>query len=375
MKKVVIVGAGILGATTAYRLAKTGVEVTIVDRDDRGQATKAAAGIICPWLAQRRNKAWYHLAKNGAAMYPNLIAELTEDVEADTGYKRVGALSLHTDEEKLRATEQRVLKRKQSAPEIGEMALLNEADTQKMFPLLAPSYQSLHISGAARVDGQALLRALLEGAVTYGATLIHGEAHITEQHNRATGVNVGNDHIAADLVIATTGAWMNELFQPLGINYDIAPQKAQIIHLQLPNTPTSTWPVVMPPNNQYLLTFPNNRIVIGATHESNAGFDDRVTAQGVNEVLSKAIDVAPGLANSTILETKVGFRPFSPGSLPVIGKLPGFEGILLANGLGATGLTMGPYVGEELAKLALGRELSINLADYDVASAYTSTRR
>src|SRR5690625_1411484 len=178
MKKIVIIGAGILGATTAYRLAKTGVDVTLVDREDQGQATKAAAGIICPWLAQRRNKAWYHLVKNGAAMYPNFIAELTEDVKADTGYKQVGALSLHTDEARLQKTEQRVRLRKQSAPEIGEISLLNETDRKKLFPLLDPAYRSLHISGAARVDGQALLDALLEGAMKYGAKHVYGEAHI-----------------------------------------------------------------------------------------------------------------------------------------------------------------------------------------------------
>src|SRR5690625_3170669 len=125
----------------------------------------------------------------------------------------------------------------------------------------------------------------------------------------------------------------------------------------------------MPPINQSLLTFPNNRKVIVATHELNAGIYKLVTSHVVHELLLKEIEFAPGLVNSTIMETKVGFRPFAPGSLPVIGKLPGFEGILLANGLGATGLTMGPYIGEELAKLALGKELSINLADYDVAGA------
>src|SRR5690625_7811173 len=120
-----------------------------------------------------------------------------------------------------------------------------------------------------------------------------GEPHLITRQHRVTGVTVGNDHIPADIVIATTGAWMHELFQPLGIDYAITPQKAQIIHLQLPDTKTTSWPVIMPPNNQYLLTFPQNRIVIGATHETKAGFDNRVTAQGVNEVLSKALEVAP----------------------------------------------------------------------------------
>ena len=79
MKKVIVIGAGILGASTAYHLAKSGAEVLLVDRKDTGQATDAAAGIICPWLSQRRNQDWYQLAKAGARYYPGLIAELERD--------------------------------------------------------------------------------------------------------------------------------------------------------------------------------------------------------------------------------------------------------------------------------------------------------
>ena len=75
------------------------------------------------------------------------------------------------------------------------------------------------------------------------------------------------------------------------------------------------------------------------------------------------------MANATVLETRVGFRPFTPGFLPVIGALPGYEGVLLANGLGASGLTMGPYLGSELAKLALGVPTEIDLSLYTIAGA------
>jgi D-amino-acid dehydrogenase len=57
MKKIIVVGAWILGASTAYHLAKSGTDITLADRHDLGQATDAAAGIVCPWLSQRRNKA------------------------------------------------------------------------------------------------------------------------------------------------------------------------------------------------------------------------------------------------------------------------------------------------------------------------------
>lgn len=98
MNQIIIIGAGILGASTAYQLAKSGAKVIVIDRMDKGQATDAAAGIVCPWLSQRRNKAWYALAKGGAKFYPNLISDLEKDGEQNTGYARVGAISIHSDQ-------------------------------------------------------------------------------------------------------------------------------------------------------------------------------------------------------------------------------------------------------------------------------------
>lgn len=161
MKKVIVIGAGILGASTAYQLTKMGAEVLIVDRKDQGQATDAAAGIICPWLSQRRNQIWYRLAKAGARFYPQLIAELEHGGETHTGYARVGALSIHTDAGKLDKIEERARLRRADAPEIGEITRLTAEETRERFPLLAEGYASVHISGAARVDGRALRDALL----------------------------------------------------------------------------------------------------------------------------------------------------------------------------------------------------------------------
>lgn len=369
MKKVIVIGAGILGASTAYHLAKAGADVILVDRHDQGQATDAAAGIVCPWLSQRRNKAWYQLVKGGARYYPELIAKLEADGETETGYKRVGAISLHSDPEKLEKMAERAKKRREDAPEIGEVTVLSPAETQRLFPPIAEEYGSVFVSGGARVNGRALRNALISASVKNGASLLNGDASIIHEKNKVTGIKLEGKTLLADKVIVTAGAWSQELLKPLGVNFKVTPQKAQIVHLELPQTETSSWPVVMPPTNQYILTFEGGRVVVGATHEDEAGFDLRVTAGGVNEILTKSLTVAPGLVDSTILETRVGFRPFTPGFLPVIGLLPNYENILLANGLGASGLTSGPYLGAELAKLALNQETEIDISSYDVAGA------
>ncbi|MDX5475871.1 MAG: FAD-binding oxidoreductase [Bacillaceae bacterium] len=369
MKKVIVIGAGIVGASTAYQLARLGAEVTLIDRFDKGQATDAAAGIICPWVSQRRNKAWYKLVQGGARYYPTLIQQLKEDGEENTGYEKVGAICLHTDQDKLEKMAERAITRREDAPEIGEVIILTPEETKELFPPLADEYGSVLISGGARVDGRALRDSFIKAAKKRGIRIINGSASLLNNETKVYGVTVEGKPIEADEVIVTAGAWAKELFKPLHIHFLVNPQKAQVVHLEMTNEPTEKWPVIMPPNNQYILSFEGGRVVVGATHEDDVGFDYRVTPNGLNEIFSKALQVAPGLGESTLVETRVGFRPFTPGFLPVIGRVPNLDGVFVANGLGASGLTSGPYIGAELAKLALGKETELDLSLYDVAGA------
>src|SRR5690606_38929100 len=125
------------------------------------------------------------------------------------------------------------------------------------------------------------------------------------------------------------------------------------------DTDTSSWPVIQPAGSHYLLAFPGGRIVVGATREDGSGYDVRITAAGLREVLSDALAVAPGLGDLTVLETRVGLRPLSDDGLPVVGRIPHDENVVVATGLGATGLTAGPYVGALAAALALGEDLDV----------------
>jgi len=372
MKQIIIVGAGILGASTAYHLSQAGVKVIVVDRQDAGQATDAAAGIICPWLSQRRNKAWYELAKSGAKYYSTLIEQLKIDGETETGYKRVGAISLHTDEVKLNKMAERAIKRREAAPEIGDVVRVSPVETSALFPPLDKEYESIHVSGAARVNGRALRNALVNASKKNGVIYIEGSAELVQSGDVISGVHVDGELFSADCVLVTAGAWASELLAPLNVAFQVRGQKAQIVHLQLENMKTDNWPVVIPANDQYILAFDDGKIVIGATHEDDEEYNCRVTAGGVHEVLNKALSVAPGLDKANFVEVRVGFRPVTPNFLPVIGEVPDVKGLFLANGLGASGLTVGPYLGKQLAQLALGEQTEIDLNLYEVSNAISS---
>ncbi len=370
MKSIIVIGSGILGASTAYHLAKQGADVLLVDRNDAGQATKAAAGIVCPWLTNRRGGAFYRLVEAGARYYPELIEALKQDGETETGYSRVGAINIYSGETKLERKLALAMERRKDTPEMGEVSRLSAAETNALFPPLSDHYAAVHVSGAARVNGDALRNALIRGAEKHGAKLFYGDASLIWDGSNVSGVVVNNERFYANEVVVTGGAWARELLQPLGMKFLVSPQKAQIVHLDLPDTDTGKWPIVMPPFVQYFLPFENGRIVVGATQEDQAGFDLRVTMGGVHHIIDRALKVAPGFSDSTYVQTKVGFRPFTPGNVPIAGAVPRVKGLYVANGLGASGLTSGPFLGAELARLVLGERNELDLEEYDPESAF-----
>lgn len=359
MTSIVVIGGGILGASTAYHLAKQSIKVTLIDRRDPGQASAAAAGIICPWISQRRNKKWYELVKNGAKYYKGLVKELEDIGETSTGYKQVGAIALQNDEKKLQKMLERAIEKRKEAPEIGDLKILSPEETKLLFPLISENFTSLYVEGAARVDGRAMRDALIGAAKKLGAEVIYGDAQLFDG-----AVLVGDRKLAADKIILTTGAWGNEIPAKLGVDMQVSFQKAQIMHFHIESENTGDWPVVLPPTNQYMLTFENGKVVAGSTYEENTGYDESVTEEGKQELLEKATSVAHKLGKSKVEEVRVGFRPYTPEFLPVIGRVPGFDSIYFANGLGASGLTAGPFVGAELAKLAMGKETVLDLSLY-----------
>ncbi|GAA4591322.1 FAD-dependent oxidoreductase [Planotetraspora phitsanulokensis] len=342
---IVVVGSGIVGASAAYHLSLVGAAVTLVDRPAAGEATAAGAGILCPWVDHEGEGDWYRLALDGTRYYDRLMESLAEDGEHDAGHTRTGALLVADRPDELGGLESLLRSRRAAAPDMGSVSAVDRPED--LFPPLRPGLAALHIEGPARVDGRAVRDALLRAAAGRGARTVTGTASFT-----ASGaLLVDGSPLAADAVVVAAGAWAGELCGPLGLEVAVGARRGQIAHTELPGADTSGWPIVLPRRGPYMLGFPGSRVVLGATVE-DAGFDARVTAGGIGEVLATGVELAPGLAAATLLETRVGLRPVTSDGLPLIGPLTG--GVVLATGLSAYGLTAGPYAGLLAAHLALG---------------------
>lgn len=362
--RAIVIGAGMFGASTALSLARRGVQVQIFDHGHPGKATMAGAGIVCPWATKIEDPEWYQMYAAGARFYDDLIGGLVAAGETDLGYRKVGALVTSTDAGDFDAAGRRIAARAANAPEAGEVRLLTPAEAQAKFPVLRPDVGAWFIPGGARVDARLLSAAMVRAAVALGASYQSDYLSLERQGDGVICRDGRGQALEADEIIVAGGAWAQQILGPLGISHPVKPQKGQIVHLRLNGVATHTWPVLLPMTSHYMLAFDDSRVVVGATREDDSGFDYRVTAAGQAEVLAAGMAIAPGLQGAEIIETRIGFRPAGPTVKPIFGRVPGVSGLSVANGLGAGGISIGPYAGKLLADVLLGQPTDLPVAAY-----------
>ncbi len=335
MKKVAIIGGGIIGLTAASYLDKEKFQVTVFD-EDKGQATKASAGIISPWLSKRRNKTWYQLAKTGAHFYGQLVNDLHLD---ETIYKQVGTLIIRP-EDTLNDLQDLAETRKEEAPEIGEVSLLSPLETSEKLPLLKPQ-SFLFVSGGGRLDGKAFISYLTAQLQSKGVTFIHEKVTLKS----ATEVETSKGILAFDEMILTVGPHLKEILTPLGYAVDVRPQKGQLLAFETDFQESGNWPVVMLDGEADLIPFENGKILLGATHENEAGWDLTPTKEAYEKLVTGTEKFfqknwLKSLGEGTY---QIGTRAYTSDFAPFFGEVT--PHLLAASGLGSSGLTTGPFIG------------------------------
>ena len=263
-----------------------------------GQATKAAAGIICPWLSQRRNKDWYQLVSYGAAYYPHLMDQLREDGVSELPYEQVGAYIFKHTEKQLAKVQEMAVERRVDAPMIGEVHALTPEDVACVIPGWSNPDGALYCSGGGRVDGELPDTSIRTGRKKNGARVVREKVTL-EAVGEEVRVRLGEEVQAFDVVVLSSGAWVKELIEPLGYYVDVRPQKGQLIELTLEtNEDTSKWPVCMLHGEIDILPFPDGKILVGATHENTQGFDLVPDEELLNGMYEEAYASLPSLKNA-----------------------------------------------------------------------------
>jgi D-amino-acid dehydrogenase len=368
-----VIGGGLLGTVTAYHLVTAGARTLLVDRADAGRATDAGAGILSPETNSRDSDAWFDFAAEAAGYYPTLIARLRDEQPDDTGYARCGKLVVAVSDDEIepfRRARRLIFERQQrrGLPKPGDLHEISPEEARELFPPLARVHGAIYSRTAARVDGRLLNRALIRAAEARGLVVRPGTVErLVREGDVVTGLVVDGEIVHAGAVAIAGGAWSDAFGKQLGVSIPVAPQRGQIIHLGLPRTDTSRWPMVSAFHEQYMVAWPDSRVVTGATRETGSGFAPHTTTAGVRAVLDEALRVAPGLAGAEIREIRVGLRPLSADGLPVLGAVPGLAGVFLVTGHGPSGLTLGPYSSKVVAEAMLGMAPATDLTPFSIA--------
>ena len=346
--RVAIIGGGIAGATTAYYLSRVqnhrDLAVTMFD-SGHGQATKAAAGIISPWLSKRRNQQWYHLARAGAALLPRL-AKTTRMPRSV--YDRSGTVVTRDSATKVNQLYQLANRRRVNAPAMGRILKLTANQVKAEIPILGHSLPGVMVIGGARVNGRRLVEWLVNLAKKRNLRMVKTKVRLVSDHR----ILVHGRQATFDWIVVATGAWLRQTLLPLGIKADVRPQKGQLIQLAVPDVPgRERMPVLMPEGEYDFLPFGHGRLVIGATHEDAQRFDLTPNQADNLKLLRTAQHLISGLSVNDIVQTRTGTRGFTGDYGPFFGAVPHHPKLLFGGGLGSSGLTTGPVVGKFLARM------------------------
>jgi glycine oxidase len=364
----VIVGAGVIGLSIAWRAARRGLRVRVLER---GQPGEGASGVAAGMLAPVGEATWgedelLSLALDSHARWPRFAAELEESSGRDPGFIELGAVHVALDRDESEALRRRFeLMRSLQL----DATWLSAREVRGLEPGLSPSAAGgVHAPHESAVDPRLLLEALRASVVASGAELLTGcevgEALLDDGSLVGVRTADGVAHRAERTVLAA-GAWSGEAaWLPPETRPPVRPVKGEILTLRGPaSAPICEHLVVS--DRVYIVPRPDGRLIVGATVEDR-GFDTRVTAGGVYELLREAYRALPDVAELELVETVAGLRPCAPDNAPLIGRA-GLERLVLATGHFRNGILLAPATAEAVTALLAEEESPVDVGAFSPA--------
>ncbi len=365
---VVVIGAGVIGAAIAYYLSKEGARVTVVERGRVGGGTSGASTAYVNAVLKRPEH-YHRFSRLGVEAYD----QLEEELGPGSGIGSRGALHWPASMVGGLKTFDRVLAELEEWEYPHEV--LNPAQATEIEPnvrVIDHRGPVLYLPNERWVEGETLARTLCERAVEMGATVLSScsVVEIATSGGRATGVDTTEVFVAGDEVIVAAGVSSVGLLAPLGYRLPLG-RTVGVLAVFRPQTPLLSG--VVYPGIYHCRPTESGGMQIGSD-DFDVLADEYTETSRVPSWLYGLRDVAArdirGLGELDIEEFRIGLRPMPDDGLPLIGRVPGVEGvyaavmhsgITLAAIVGQT-VAMGVWRGEEsgvVGRYGLGREISL----------------
>lgn len=347
-----VIGGGAVGCAIAYHLAREGLGVRLLERDAlAGGASGAAAGMLTPLAEAADGGPLLDWGLRSLERFPALVEELRARSGIDPELERSGVLRVAEDEADEAALRALAARR----PDL-ELRWLDPDEARVLRPGLAPGVRGALLSPQeAHLQSPLLVRAYAGAAASLGARIETGVpvAALEREGDRVIGVRLDVERVHAGVVVLCAGVFSPHLLAPAagGRELPVEPVRGQIVRLEAPAP--AGGPIVWG-RRAYLVPKRDGSLVVGATVE-RAGFDRRVTAEGVRLLLDAGAALLPALADATFRGAWAGLRPTTPDHLPIVGPWPRWSGLVVATGHHRAGVQLSPATAEIVRDGLLGK--------------------
>jgi len=406
--KTTIVGAGIVGICTALALAKEGVDVRLIDRDEPGQgASYGNAGVISPWsvVPQSIPGAWRNipgwlLKEDGplfirpsyfTRLFPwtwaflkqgkmRRVREISDAMEtlnqnnielyrkllAGTGFEALITDSYYVhafrnpDKADIDALEY-VLKREKGAT----IERIDGTELRQLEPALSPDFKTAIVTkGQARsLEPGKIGQVLFQQFTALGGEFLRADVtQIKPDANDLWMIETSEGAYKASKIVLAAGAWSGRLLAPLGVKVPLEAERGY--HVEFPDAGVTLNNSVMDMELKCVASSMNTGLRIAGTAEF-AGLDALPNQKRIDMLMSCAKRIVPDVDFEGV-KSWSGVRPSSPDSLPFLGEVPSHKGLFAAFGHSHFGLMMAPKTGEVVTDMLLNRSVNSDYSPFQV---------
>jgi glycine/D-amino acid oxidase-like deaminating enzyme len=360
----VIIGAGVIGASIAYHLTRHGIRPLVLEKSDPAAGSSGACdGLV--FMQSKKPGLHLKLALESRRRFDGLMDQLGGSIE----FRSPGGMCLIESVAELAAMRLFVAEQRASGLDV---ELIDGDEARRREPCLSRKVIAATFSALdSQVNPYALTFAFLRAAKSAGARLLTGVEvkGIEVVSGNATGVLTGNCRISTPVVVNAAGALAAEVGRLAGLEIPITPRRGQIVVTAsiaplVRHCLISAQYVAVKFNPELAATggmgfsleqADSGNILIGSTREF-VGFDRRTTFDGIRTIARRIAPVIPALQRVPVIRTFGGLRPYTPDGLPILGKVAGVEGFIMAAGHEGDGIALSPITGELIADLiAIGR--------------------
>jgi D-amino-acid dehydrogenase len=404
---VVIVGGGVIGVCCAYFLARRGAAVTLLEREEVGSgASQGNAGCIAPghgpinkpgrlWQAIRwmvdstsplyvaprfdpaltrwlwtfhRHCNQEHTEAAMGVLGPlghasrALFDEMMAEEQLECGYRTEGYYEIYRSKPALAGAivEARRIRQHGYAPQVLDGAVIMEREPA----LRAGTVGAVYFPEAASVNPHRFVEETARRAARHGARVRTGMevVELLTGGGRVRGVRTREGEVVeGHRVVVATGAYSLGLVRRLGVRIPIQPAKGYHEDQGFEDGKGQPLSITCMLGERFVFCTPMEGFLRFAGTLEFSGLNHHMRQERLANLSAAAREYVEGLATGEAQSQWVGLRPCTPDGLPMLGPVPGYDGLYVANGHAMLGLTLAPVTGRLMADLVLGDGPSMSL--------------